>query len=139
MTEAEPGLRGPVDFVLIAFEGDRLSDDAAAELLALVDNGVVSIYDVQVIGRADDGSVYRQTVTHAAPELAGFARLAWSVTGLLDEKDVDEAAAAMEPGTRAVLVVYENIWSIPFVTATWMTGGRLIASARLAAEDAPRP
>jgi len=138
VTEAEPGSQGPVDFVLIAFAGDRLSEVAAAELLALVDNGIVRIYDVQVIGKAEDGSVYRQTVARTAPELAGFVQLAWSATGLLDERDVDEAADAMEPGTRAVLVVYENVWSIPFITATWTSGGRVIASARLAAEDVTR-
>ena len=135
MTEAELDLRGPVDFVLIEFEGDRLTGLAAEELLALVDNGIVSVYDIQVIGKAVDGSIYRVEVTDTAPELGGFARLAWSVTGLLDESDVEEAASAMEPGTLAVLIVYENLWSIPFITAAWMSGGRLIASARLAAED----
>ena len=57
------------------------------------------------------------------------------MSGLLTDEDVEEAANAMEPGTLAVLLVYENVWSIPFIVAAWESGGKLVASARLAAQD----
>jgi hypothetical protein len=46
-----------------------------------------------------------------------------------------EAAGAMQPGTLAVLIVYENTWAVPFVTAALASGGQLIAGARIPAQD----
>ncbi|WP_426244832.1 DUF6325 family protein [Nocardioides sp. LHG3406-4] len=138
MTETPQELRGPIDFVLIEFQGDRLTGGGAEALLELVEWGIVSVYDIQVIGKDADGAVHAVELTDPASGLGGFARLAWAVSGLLDESDIAEAAGAMEPGTLAVLVVYENTWAIPFITAAWESGGRLIASARLAEQDVTR-
>jgi hypothetical protein len=48
---------------------------------------------------------------------------------------MQKAAAAMQPGTLAVLIVYENTWAVPFVAAAMESGGELIASARIPAQD----
>ncbi len=136
MTHSEPGRSGPVDFALVAFEGDKPTRRGASELLARVDSGLVDVRAVHVIGRAADGSAYRMALSDTTPSSAGMARQAWSATGLVSDEDVDAAAAAMEPGSLAVLVVYENPGSVPFVGAPWMSGGRLVASARLAADAA---
>jgi hypothetical protein len=138
MDDQDQEPRGPIDFVLIEFEGDRLTGGGAAALLDLVDRGIVSIYDIQVIAKQPDGSVHRLDLAASDTATGDFAQLAWSVSGLLDDSDVDEAAQAMEPGTLAVLVVYENTWAVPFITAAWHSGGRLIASARLAEQDVTR-
>jgi len=45
------------------------------------------------------------------------------------------AADAMVPGTLAVLIVYENTWAVPFVAAARESGGEMIASARIPAQD----
>jgi len=135
MTEATQEPRGPIDFVLIEFNGERLTGGGAKALLELVDRGIVGVYDIQVIGKNADGTVRHLELTDTAAELGDFADLAWTVSGLLDDSDIAEAASVMEPGTLAVLVVYENTWAIPFITAAWKSGGRLIASARLADQD----
>jgi hypothetical protein len=127
---------GPVDFVLIEFEGDRLTGGAAQALLDLVDRGIVNVYDVMVIGRDEAGTVHRLDLrADESAELGEFTKLAWARSGLLTEDDAQEAAKAMQPGTLAVLIVYENTWAVPFITAAWASGGQLIASARLAAQD----
>jgi hypothetical protein len=133
MTTAD--VHGPVDFVLIEFSGDRLTGRAAEALLDLVDKGIVTLYDVLVIGKDDDGGVYALDLAEAADRLGGFAGLAWVQSGLLSEDDMREAADAMEPGTLAVLIVYENAWAVPFVAAAMESGGQLIASARIPAPD----
>jgi hypothetical protein len=128
--------RGPVDFVLIEFQGNRLTGRAAEALLDLVDRGIVSVYDVMVIGKDVSGTPYRTEMSRTnAAELGSFIELAWARSGLLTDEDAAEAAAAMEPGTLAVLIVYENTWAIPFIAAAWASGGQLIASARLATPD----
>jgi hypothetical protein len=127
MTTAD--VHGPIDFVLIEFSENRLTGGAAQALLDLVDKGIVALYDVMVVGKENDGSVY-------ALDLAGgFTDLAWVQSGLLTEKDMREAAGTMQPGTLAVLIVYENMWAIPFIAAAMESGGELIAGARISAKD----
>jgi hypothetical protein len=133
MTTAD--VHGPIDFVLIEFSEDRLTGGAAQALLDLVDKEIVALYDVMVVGKENDGSVYALDLADGVDQLGGFAELTWVRSGLLTEDDMREAAGAMQPGTLAVLIVYENTWAIPFVGAAMESGGELIASARLSAKD----
>lgn len=129
-------VHGPVDFVLIEFTGDRLTGRAAQALLDLVERGIVRVYDILVVGKDDEGSAYAVDLAESAANQVGdFAELAGARSGLLTDDDMREAAGAMEPGTLAVLIMYENAWAIPFVAAAREAGGELIASARIPAQD----
>jgi hypothetical protein len=128
-------VHGPIDFVLMEFSADRLTGGAAQALLDLVDKGIVALYDVLVVGKADDGSTYAVDLADDVEQVGGFADLAGVRSGLLSDEDMQEAAAAMQPGTLAVLIVYENTWAVPFVAAAMESGGELIASARIPAQD----
>ena len=128
-------VHGPIDFILIEFSADRLTGGAAQALLELVDKGIVAVYDVLVVGKADDGSTYAVDLADDVEQVGGFADLAGVRSGLLTDEDMQEAAAAMQPGTLAVLIVYENTWAVPFVAAAMESGGELIASARIPAQD----
>jgi hypothetical protein len=133
---AETDVHGPVDFVLIEFTGDRLTGRAAQELLNLVDRGIIRLYDVAILGKDADGETYGLDLAEAARErLGGFADLGWTSSGLLGSEDLAEAATALEPGTLAALIVYENTWAIPFVAAARESGGELVAGARIPAQD----
>jgi Family of unknown function (DUF6325) len=126
---------GPVDFVLLEFSGDRLTGGAAQALLDLVDRGIVTVYDVLVVGKEDDGTSYSLDLAGSQDRLGDFADLGWARSGLLTEEDLEAAADAMAPGTLAVLIVFENTWAIPFITAARKSGGEVIASARIPAPD----
>jgi hypothetical protein len=128
-------VHGPIDFVLMEFSADRLTGGAAQALLDLVDKGIVALYDVLVVGKAEDGSTYAVDMAEEVDRLGGFADLAGVRSGLLSDEDMQEAAAAMQPGTLAVLIVYENTWAVPFVAAAMASGGELIAGARIPAQD----
>lgn len=127
-------VHGPIDFVLIEFHEDRLTGGAAQALLDVVEKGIVTLYDVLVVGKADDGSVYAIDLD-ATEQVGTFADLAWVRSGLLTEEDMRDAAGAMEAGTLAVLIVYENTWAVPFVAAARASGGEVVASARIPAQD----
>jgi hypothetical protein len=126
-------VHGPIDFVLLEFKGDRLTGGASQALLDLVDKGIVAVYDLMVVGKEDDGSTYALDLAAGSEQLGGFSDMAWVRSGLLTEDDMRSAADAMEPGTLAALIVYENTWAIPFVAAARDSGGELIASARIPA------
>jgi hypothetical protein len=131
-----PRVHGPVDFVLIEFPDDHLTGRAAEELLNLVDRDIVHLFDVLIVGKQSDGTTYTLDLAEAAEQqLGGFANLAGANTGLLSDEDMQEAAAVLEPGKLAVLIVYENSWAVPFVAAAMESGGELIAGARIPAAD----
>ena len=121
MTDVE--VRGPVDYVLLEFHDDHLTGRAAGAILDLIDRGIVAVYDVVVVGKDQQGEVYSLDLAEAEASVVG------------DFGDLADAASAMEPGTLAVLIVYENLWAIPFVAAALESGGEMIASARIPATD----
>ena len=134
MTEAT--VHGPVDFVLLEFRENRLTGRAAEELLDLVERGVITLYDVMVVGKRADGGLYAvDLAAEAAAGSGSFTDLAWARSGLLGDDDIREAAQAMEPGTLGVLIVYENTWAAPFVAAAMEAGGQLVAGARIPAPE----
>jgi Family of unknown function (DUF6325) len=135
MTVTEVEVHGPVDYLLLEFRENRLTGGAAAAMLDLVDRGVIAVYDILVVGKDQQGSAYSLDLAEAGAETGDFAGLAGARSGLLDDDDLADAASAMEPGTLAVLIVYENLWAIPFVAAAMESGAELIASARIPAAD----
>jgi len=129
-------VHGPIDFVLIEFPGDRLTGASADALMDLVDRGIVRVFDLLVIRKEDDGSFSGLDVSDlSADHVGGFTAFAGARSGLLGDDDVRQAAEAMKPGTVAALIVYENVWAIPFVAAARDAGGQLVASARIPAQD----
>ena len=126
-------VHGPIDFILMEFSADRLTGGAGEALLDLVDAGIIAVYDVLVVGKTDDGSIYALDLVDDADQVGDFANLAGHRSGLLTDEEMHDAAAAMQPGTLAVLIVYENTWAVPFVAAAMNAGGELIAGARIPA------
>ena len=126
MADDELDLLGPIDYTLIGFPGTSFGDQMAKELLALVDAGVVRIYDLVVIQKEADGSYHTLALDDLpADEVGGFGSFAGASSGLVADSDVAESADAMEPGTTAVLLVFENSWAAKFARAVRAAGGQL--------------
>jgi uncharacterized membrane protein len=137
MFVATTDVHGPIDFVLIEFPLERTGSGATAEALKdLIQRKVVWVYDLIIIAKDADGSVTGVELTEETTDgLEGFASLASVRSGLLGDDEIAEAAEAMEAGTAAALIVYENLWAIPFIAAAREAGGEVIASARIPAQD----
>jgi hypothetical protein len=136
MSVTDEDVHGPIDFVLIEFSGDKFTGEGAAALLDLVESGIVRIYDILVIRKDADGTFSGFEIEDLDVDSVGaFFAFEGARSGLLGDEDVAEAAGAMEPGTVAALIVYENLWAIPFVAATLRAGGQMIASQRIPALD----
>ncbi len=123
---------GPIDFLLIEFPTDRLTGRAAVALGDLIESGTIHLYDLVVVSKDPDGSV---AALELSDDGSGFAEFAGARSGLLGDDDVAEAAEAMQVGTVAALIVFENAWARPFVAAARDSGGEVIASGRIPAGD----
>ena len=128
---------GPVDIAVIGYPADApRSGEALPLLLDLVERGVIRILDVLAVAKAEDGSFVGVNIGDidgdGIPDLIAFEG---SSTGLVGDEDLEIAAEAIEPGGAAVMIVFENAWAAPFVTAVHRNGGHFVAFERVAAED----
>ncbi|MFF1543492.1 DUF6325 family protein [Streptomyces sp. NPDC058291] len=123
---------GPVDYVVVEFPGNRMTGEGFPLLVDLVDRGIIRILDLTFVRKEADGSVTALEIA----DLTGDGRLDLAVfegaqSGLLGRDDLEEAAAAVEPGNSAALLIYENLWAAPFAAALRRGGAQLVASGRL--------
>ena len=127
---------GPIDFLAIEFPQGRLTASGFEKLLSLADQGIVGILDMEFIAKDADGKSKKVDVWQfAVPADVDLAAWAGASSGLLDDSDVDEIAASMQPGSVAVVVIYENRWVLGLVDAWRHDGARLIANGGIPAGD----
>lgn len=122
---------GPIDYLLVEWPGRQPTGEAAPHLIDLVDRGVIRILDLVFLSKAEDGSVARLEIADLGDEVAAFADFEGASSGVLSDEDTSEAASALEPGTSAALLVYENRWAAPFASAVRRSGGQLVATGRI--------
>jgi hypothetical protein len=138
MTAQEMAARdhGPIDYLAVEFPEARMRGEGLAALLDLVDRGIIRILDLRAVSREADG-----TFTAAAiADLDGDGTLDLAIfegveSGLIDDEDLRQAADLIEPGKVVALLMYENTWAIPFVSAMRRVGAQLIASGRIPADE----
>ena len=123
---------GPVDYLIVEFPvgAQNFTGEGAEELLRLHDAGIIRVMDILILQKGEDGTVMAQELGDLN-ELGELARLETELVQTLAEEDVDNLAAAMDPGSIAGVLVYENLWAAPFASAMRRAGGQLIASGRI--------
>ncbi len=125
---------GPVDYVVVEFPADQanFSGEMAAELAALVKSGAVRVLDLLFLRKNPDGSVEGfESHDFGDGELGELRGLETELAMLLAEEDVESIGAALEPGSVAAVLVWENVWAAPFGSAVRRSGGQLVASGRI--------
>lgn len=128
---------GPIDVVVIGYPpGAPLTGEAVPIFLDLVDRDIVRVLDVLFVRKDGDGTFSGFDLADLEADSVGdLTAFAGASTGLLSDDDVAMAAAEIEPGAAAVMIVYENRWAAPFAAAVRRNGGTLIASERVSPQD----
>lgn len=128
---------GPVDVVVIGYPADApKTGDAVPILLELVDRGIIRVLDALFVQKNEDGTFSGFDLADLDEDTAGdLTVFAGASTGMLNDDDAALAAAEIEPGTAAVLIVYENRWAAPFISAVRRNGGELIANERIGVQE----
>jgi hypothetical protein len=119
---------GPIDYLIVEFPGRRSPGSGLPLFLDLVDRGIIRILDLVIIRKEPDGEIRRVNLADLSPDLAVFEGAS---SGLLDQHDIDNAAAIIDRDSAAGLLVYENRWAAPFVQALRQEGAQLIATGRI--------
>jgi hypothetical protein len=127
---------GPIDYLALEFPQAKLNGEGLGILIDLVDRGIIRLLDLRMVKREVDG-------TFTAAEIADFdndgtldlAVFEGVQSGLLDDDDLSQAANLIEPGNAVALLVWENAWAGPFVSAMRRAGAEVVASGRIPAND----
>ncbi len=131
MSEDELDELGPIDYLVVEWPGRQPTGEAAPLLVDLVDRGLIRILDIAFLAKGEDGSVTTLELSALAEQSESLNELAGASSGLLSDEDAEEAASALEPGTTAAILVYENRWAAPFAAALRRSGAQLVANGRI--------
>jgi hypothetical protein len=132
----DPEALGPVGYLVVEFPGNKMTGNGLAALLDLVDFGLIRVLDLAFVMVEGDGSIHAIDLS----DIDGDGELDLTVfegaaSGILGEADHAEAASAVEPGSSAAILVYENRWAIPFVQGIRSSGGQVVAAGFIPHDD----
>ena len=123
---------GPVDYLIVAFPGNKFRGEIAPALAELVDAGTIRIMDIAFVGKDADGEVAAFELTELDPDVReGLERMGIEVTGLFNEEDLMAAAEELDPNSSAALLVWENLWAAKVAQAMRDAGGVLFDFGRI--------
>jgi uncharacterized membrane protein len=127
-------MTAPVEYLIIGFPGNRFSGEIMPALTELVEGGVIRIIDLVFVKKDADGEVttFEFEDLQEAAEL-GFENLDGEAGGLLNDEDLDLAAAALAPDSSAALIVWEQCWAERVADAIRNAGGEIVAGERIPA------
>jgi hypothetical protein len=129
MTDAQLEELGPIDYIVIEWPGRQPTGEAAPLILDLHDRGIIRILDVAFMIKDEDGNAASVSLEDFGAN--EFSEFEGASSGLLGDEDLDEAANALEPGTSAAVLLWENRWAAPVAVALRRSGGQLVASGRI--------
>jgi hypothetical protein len=132
MSATEIDELGPVDYLVVEFPAGKsnFTGEMATELASLAESGTIRVLDLLILHKADDGTVeaFELDDLDEADELRG---LETGIAEILAAEDVAHLAEAMDNGSTAGVLVWENSWAAPFASAARRAGGQLIATGRI--------
>ena len=131
--EAHDEELGPIDIVVIGFPADApMTGEAVPLLMDLVDRGIIRVLDVLFVIENEDGTFSGFEAQDVESDRIGDLKFfEGASSGLLGQEDAERVAEAIEPGTAAVVIAYENRWAAPFVAAVRRNGGVVVDNQRI--------
>jgi hypothetical protein len=132
MTDLSFDSLGPIDYLVVGFPAGatNFTGAMAEELLSLVDRGLIRVVDILILSKDENGEVDAMELSDVE-DLGPLQALEVELAELLAEEDVAHFAAAMDPGSTAGVLIWENLWAAPFASAARHSGGQLIATGRI--------
>ena len=123
---------GPVDWIVVEFPGSKFNGEIAPALADLVERDLIRVLDLLVLKKESDGVLEAFELSDLdEAEVGGLRSFEHELAMLLSEDDVTAVAAAVEPGSSAAVLIWENTWAAPFASAVRRAGGQLVASGRI--------
>jgi len=125
---------GPVEYIAIAFPGNKFSGKIIPAIQELQESGTIRVLDLVIISKDGDGNVTGIELSETSPEeQATLAALGVQSRNLLGQEDIEDIGAALDPNSTAGLMIWENVWASRFAQSLRDADGILIANGRIPA------
>ncbi len=135
LPKTEPEPLGPVEFLLLGFQGNKFNADIAPAISDLVERGLVRILDLALVMKDADGESTSMEMQELPDDVAEALRtLTGDMRGLLSEADLAQVAESLENSTSVLTILVEHIWASRFAGAVQKAGGKLLISERISHE-----
>ena len=114
---------GPLEYLMVAFEGNRFTGEIISELRAAQMKGLIRVIDLLVIKKDEQGNVMAMELSDLSEEEARpFGFLAGKLLGIFEPDDVEVTASQMPNNSAAGLLLIEDTWAIPLKQALLNAG-----------------
>lgn len=131
-----PDVLAPVAYLAVEFPSGRVTGEGFDLISGLVARGIIDVLDLEFVSKSGDGVVGRvnlDDIEHASN--VDISQWQGMYSGLLDQDDIDAIASATEPGSLTGIIVYENVWATPLLTAIDENGARLVGAGSVDTDD----
>ncbi len=119
---------GPIQYIVLGFPGNNFKGEIIPALGDLVKAGTIRVMDLAFVKKDADGSMLIVELEELADdEAAPFGAFEKQIGDLLNDEDLLAAAEALEPGSSAAVLVWENLWARKFANAVRGADGMLMA------------
>ena len=123
---------GPVEYMIVAFPGNRLKGEIVPALAELVEAGTLRIIDLAFVMKDADGVVVTAEMGDLDSDVfKAFDALSPETMGLLNQEDLAAAGEELEPNSSAALLVWEDVWATKLRDAILNAGGELLDLERV--------
>ena len=123
---------GPVDYAIVAFPGNKFRGEIGPAIAELVENGTVRVIDIAFVAKDEEGNAVAMELLELDPDVQeALDSIGIEVGGLLNDDDLMDAAAGLEPNSSAAMIVWENVWARKVAQTIRDAGGELVAFERL--------
>lgn len=135
MADEETAL-GPISYLIVEFKGNKMTGEGLSILVDLVDRGVIRILDLAFVAKDPDGSMRMLALADLdADGTMDLAVFAGASSGLIGDSDLADASPALEAGSTAAIMIFENRWALDFVTALRRGGAQLVSAGYIPQDD----
>ena len=125
-------MRGPIDYIIVGFEGNKFDGSILKAIGDAIDQGVIALVALSVISKSQDGTVTLVDIAQSQDETAvEFSQKHAPSGDHVTQEDIDEVADLLENNTSAGLLVVEQLWAIPLKEALIKANGVLVAEGRI--------
>ena len=125
---------GPIEYVVIGFEGNQFTGEIAPELAALRDAGIIRVLDMLIVGRDDSGDVICAEAMDIPDMLPHIDVIQDDLGQWFSQDDIEHIADQVPPGDTVALVLIEHLWAQPLAEAISRANGTVIAQTYIPGE-----
>ena len=123
---------GPVEYMVVAFPGNKFKGEIAPALRELVENGTIRIIDLSFVHKDENGDVVAVELEDEGSEVfQAFHALAAERGGLINDEDLMDIGAALEANSSAAILVWEDVWATRLKNAIIDAGGVMVDIRRI--------